>query len=635
MKSLTQIVMVLNGLHTIAAFSSIGRRVFSQKVSSISTKNAAFLSQATNLLTQTNPIAYTKDWSPSSHRTFGLSTSLGMGAEKTDKLTSWTFDEPCDIMGMNSMPTTTLSFSDESKLEDDTDLIILGVFAPPESDDKDDDSTSEKDEKDKTVEPMLVGRVKELDEDFSGAITELMMDNYEAFKNGAKAGSLTPTLRSIIPGSKTKRFTVLGLGEEGKDIDDGYFAKLGREIALRCDAEKKISKCTIVLPSGITLQDKSLFDVSTEFYSTLYSDNRYRNGDKVEKKVEDLLSVTIIADGGVEDLSAANDALASGKLMAEGVSLSKDIVNAPHNILNSESMANLARQIAADSDGTMTCKVLGKEECEARGMGAFLGVARGSETDPRFIHLTYTPKSGKASKKIGIVGKGLLFDTGGYNIKVAGMELMKFDCGGSAAVFGAAKAIGALAPDNIEAHFFVAACENMINEKAMVPSDILTASNGKTIEIINTDAEGRLTLADALVYADEEVGCDSIIELSTLTGACMVSLGLNICGVWTADDELAAELAQVSKVTGEKSWRMPLEEEYNDQLKSKIADISNCGTRYGGAITAALFLQNFVSEKVPFAHIDIAGPVWDDKLGATGFGAKMVTEWICMKGKKE
>lgn len=175
----------------------------------------------------------------------------------------------------------------------------------------------------------------------------------------------------------------------------------------------------------------------------------------------------------------------------------------------------------------------------------------------------------------------------------------------------------------------------MINEKAMVPSDILTASNGKTIEIINTDAEGRLTLADALVYADEEVGCDSIIELSTLTGACMVSLGLNICGVWTADDELAAELAQVSKVTGEKSWRMPLEEEYNDQLKSKIADISNCGTRYGGAITAALFLQNFVSEKVPFAHIDIAGPVWDDKLGATGFGAKMVTEWICMKGKKE
>ena len=175
----------------------------------------------------------------------------------------------------------------------------------------------------------------------------------------------------------------------------------------------------------------------------------------------------------------------------------------------------------------------------------------------------------------------------------------------------------------------------MINGRAVVPSDILTASNGKTIEVINTDAEGRLTLADALVYADKEVGCDSIIELSTLTGACMVSLGKSICGVWTSDDDLAEELAHASKVTGDKSWRMPLEKEYNEQLKSKIADIKNCGTRYGGAITAALFLQNFVSSKKPFAHIDIAGPVWDDKTGATGFGAKLVTEWVSKQGKEE
>lgn len=481
---------------------------------------------------------------------------------------------------------------------------------------------------------MIFGRVNELDEELSGGIKEIMMDNYEAFKNGAKLGSVTPTLRSINSGSKTKRIALLGLGEEGKDIDDGYFSKLGEAIASKCDDEKKISRCIVILPSSVTLQNKSLFDLSTEFYSFLYSDNRYRNGKKVEKKVEKLESVEIIAEGGVVDLGAANDSLASGKVMARGVSLSKDIVNAPHNVLNSESMANLATKIAADSCGTITCKILGKEECEARGMGAFLGVARGSETDPRFIHLIYTPKNGKASKKIGVVGKGLLFDTGGYNIKVAMMELMKFDCGGAAAVLGAAKAIGDLAPENVEAHFFVAACENMINEKAMVPSDILTASNGKTIEIINTDAEGRLTLADALVYADEEAGCDAIIELSTLTGACMVSLGQKICGVWTADNDLAEELAKASKVTGEKSWRMPLEEEYNDQLESKIADISNCGTRYGGAITAALFLQNFVNKKKPFAHIDIAGPVWDDKSGATGFGAKMVTEWICMKGRE-
>jgi len=173
----------------------------------------------------------------------------------------------------------------------------------------------------------------------------------------------------------------------------------------------------------------------------------------------------------------------------------------------------------------------------------------------------------------------------------------------------------------------------MINDRAMVPSDVLTASNGKTIEIGNTDAEGRLTLADALVYADKEVGCESIIEMSTLTGAIMVSLGKEVCGIFTEDDDLANDLADVSKVTGEKSWRMPMVKSYNKQLESKIADLNNCGSRYGGSITAALFLQNFVNKKKPFAHIDIAGPVWDDSTGATGFGAKMVSEWISKQGK--
>jgi len=413
MRSLTQIVvMVLYSSHTVAAFSSISRRAFSQKVrSNIFTKNVASLFRATSLTRQANPVVAT------AHRSFGLSTSLGMvSAEKTEQLTSWTFDEACDIMGTNSLPSTTLSVTDESKLEDDVDLVILGVFAPPD--------TSEKDEKENPIDPVLVGRVKEIDEELSGAIKDIMLDNYEAFKNGAKAGSVTPTLRSIIPGSKTKRYAILGLGEAGKTIDDGYFAKIGGEIASKCDAEKKISKCTVILPSSITLQDKSLFDLSTEFYSSLYSDNRYRNGDKIKKKAEGLESVAIVSEGGVGgDLSAANGALESGRTMARGVSLTKDIVNAPHNILNSESMANLARRIAAESGGTITCKILGKEECEARGMGAFLGVARGSETDPRFIHLTYTPKSGKASKKIGVVGKGLLFDTGGYNIKVISLIL--------------------------------------------------------------------------------------------------------------------------------------------------------------------------------------------------------------------
>jgi leucyl aminopeptidase len=236
-----------------------------------------------------------------------------------------------------------------------------------------------------------------------------------------------------------------------------------------------------------------------------------------------------------------------------------------------------------------------------------------------------------------VVGKGLLFDTGGYNIKTQMMELMKFDCGGAAAVLGAAKAIDSLAPKGIEVHFIIAACEvinhshnaddgktaltlsyflnknlqNMISAKAYVPSDVLTASNSKTIEVYNTDAEGRLTLADALVYADKTVGCEKIIELSTLTGACIAALGKQIAGVFTESDDLAQELDLISKATGEKTWRMPMEQEYSEQIESIIADLKNCGTKYGGAITAALFLQHFVDPQKPFAHIDIAGELID------------------------
>ena len=188
---------------------------------------------------------------------------------------------------------------------------------------------------------------------------------------------------------------MLGLGPAGEDLEDGFVAKLGKTLATKCEESKKIKSCSFVLPSSFPT-DAPLSDLSAEFYSTLYSDNRYRTGDKVIHKVEDLESVNVVFEGGVSDADAAKQAIAAGKSLATGVFLSKDIVNAPHNVLNSESLANVARQIAEESNGTITCKILGKEECEERGMGAYLGVARGSETDPQFIHLTYTPKSGKA-----------------------------------------------------------------------------------------------------------------------------------------------------------------------------------------------------------------------------------------------
>jgi leucyl aminopeptidase len=327
-------------------------------------------------------------------------------------------------------------------------------------------------------------------------------------------------------------------------------------------------------------------------------------------------------------------------VLARATYLSRDIVNAPHNVLNSVALADTAVRLAAKHHKSLSCKILSWKDCEAAGMGAFLGVARGSETPPQLIHLTYTgkrtSKQKKPPKKIGLIGKGLLMDTGGYSIKSTGMELMKFDCGGAAAVLGAAWAIAALQPADVEVHFVVAACENMINERAVVPGDVLTAANGKTIEVLNTDAEGRLTMADALVYVDKNLGCDEIVEMSTLTGACLVALGQSIAGLFTKNDNLAAAITEASELVQEPIWRMPLGESYyGEDIKSKIADIKNIGGKFGGAITAALFLHHFVNTDKPFVHLDMAGPVWNYKTGqATGYGARLLAEYICSSSRR-
>jgi len=261
-------------------------------------------------------------------------------------------------------------------------------------------------------------------------------------------------------------------------------------------------------------------------------------------------------------------------------------------------------------------------------------VAQGSDLAPKFIHLTYRP-AGTASRRLVLVGKGLTFDSGGYNLKTAGsqIEMMKYDMGGSAAVLGAARAIAELRPAGVEVHVIVAACENMISGGAIHPGAIVTASNGKTIEINNTDAEGRLTLADALVYAGR-LEPDAIVDLATLTGACVIALGEEIAGLWSSSDGLAEALLDASRAGGESLWRMPLRASYKEGLKSQFADMKNTGPRPGGSITAALFLQDFVPRDLPWAHLDIAGTVWSDKgrsadpAGATGFGVRTLVRWV-------
>jgi len=232
------------------------------------------------------------------------------------------------------------------------------------------------------------------------------------------------------------------------------------------------------------------------------------------------------------------------------------------------------------------------------------------------------------------------FDSGGYNLKDpvgSQIEMMKYDMGGSAAVLGAARAIAELKPDGVEVHVIVAACENMISGEAIHPGDILTASNGKTIEVNNTDAEGRLTLADALVYASG-LQPDAVVDLATLTGACVIALGNEIAGLWSPSDGLADALLEAGRLGGEQFWRMPLQASYKEGLKSPVADLKNTGPRAGGSITAALFLQDFIEAGPAWAHLDIAGTVWSDKgrgldpAGATGFGVRTLVEWVSQGG---
>lgn len=278
-------------------------------------------------------------------------------------------------------------------------------------------------------------------------------------------------------------------------------------------------------------------------------------------------------------------------------------------------LANEAKKLKG-----VTVKIHTLAEIKKMKMGSFLSVARGSMSyPPYFIEIHYKPKT-KAKKHIAIVGKGVTFDTGGYSLKPPkGMETMKCDMAGAAAVIGILKAVAKLQP-KIAVSGYIAATENLVDSYAQRPGDVCVAMNGKSIEVLNTDAEGRLTLADALLYAQKK-NPDIIIDMATLTGACMVALGNDISGLWSNDDKLADQLFAASQITDEPVWRMPLFEGYKSELKSPIADYKNIGTSpYGGAIQAALFLQNFIDEKQKWAHIDIAGPAFTS--GPQPYGAK-------------
>jgi len=329
-------------------------------------------------------------------------------------------------------------------------------------------------------------------------------------------------------------------------------------------------------------------------------------------------------------------AIGKGKVVAEATTLARDMVNEPANYMTPSQMAEAAKEIA--SKYNLELKVFDREDMETMGMGALLGVAKGSNQPPKLITLSYK-RDKRSEKTIGFLGKGITFDSGGISIKPSeGMGEMKDDMAGAAAVMTALGAIAQLKP-KINVTAIIPATENLPSGTALKPGDVLKAMNGKTIEVISTDAEGRLILADALSYA-RKLGLSPLIDLATLTGACRVALGTLYSGLFGNDQDLVDKVLKAAERTGERMWQMPMPEEYKEQNKSEIANVKNTGNRYGGAITAALFLAEFVDD-TPWVHIDIAGTASSNKesgytvKGATGVGVRTLVELALSEAKSQ
>ncbi|NBD33698.1 MAG: leucyl aminopeptidase [Cyanobacteria bacterium] len=461
----------------------------------------------------------------------------------------------------------------------------------------------------------VTGELGELDEKLAGTIKELIAET----EFDGKAGNNVVT--RVGGDAPIRKIMLVGLGEtEGFKLDSVRLAGSAIARLAKAQRSKNLAISLPIFDNNPALTAQAITEGMT---LALYEDRRFKS--EPEEHSLKLETVELL------ELGNQDAAITKAQQICDGVILAKELVAAPANSITSVTLANIVEELAAEHG--LEVEILEKEDCEKLGMGAYLGVAQASDIPPKFIHLTYKPE-GTPRRKVAIVGKGVTFDSGGLNLKTggSGIETMKMDMGGAGATFGAAKAIAQLKPD-VEVHFISAATENMISGHAMHPGDILTASNGKTIEVNNTDAEGRLTLADALVFA-EKLGVDAIVDLATLTGACVIALGNDIGGLWSTDDLLAEQLKTAADIAGEKIWQMPLEDKYFEGMKSEIADMKNVGPRPGGSITAALFLKQFIQE-TPWAHLDIAGTAWADQEsgvnnpGATGFPVRTLVNWVC------
>lgn len=473
-------------------------------------------------------------------------------------------------------------------LECNSDMIVIGIF----------------DEKTQKCPAF-----KELDCALDNSISTYILKT-EQFKPKFLSTYNLPTLGKI----KSSKILVVGLGEKEKLTAD-KLRQASMEIAKKLKSTKNISTVSISLPIDSAHNAQAITEglILGEYCFDKYKSEKTKTTNK-----------TILLH--CEKTKEIKNAIIKGEILANATNFARNLSNEPAQYATPTKLAEIAQGFS-----NIEVEVFDKNECKKRGMGAFLAVGQGSDQPPKFIHMSYTPTK-KVTKKIALIGKGITFDSGGYDIKPPSSMLnMKDDMSGAAAVLGIMSVIDKLAP-NIEVHAIIAACENMLNGNSYKPGDILTAKNGKTIEVDNTDAEGRLTLADALCFA-EELQVDEIIDIATLTGACLVALGHYASGIMGNNDELINELQNASEKAGEAFWKLPIWDAHMDSLKSDIADMKNTGSRYGGASVAGAFLKNFVSN-TKWAHLDIAGTAYLESpykgfiKGGTGIAVRTLLEFL-------
>jgi len=512
------------------------------------------------------------------------------------------------VATVNDTMKTTLSFSTPSELETES---LVGIVLDHAEKDPAEKNHSGAATKEKPQLKLATG-----DAAVQSASADLLA-------SGELTGKMFETNLLHKPaGLKARRLLLVSGGAANKFAS--YDLRRVAGAAVRTLKSRGIRSFAFIAPASIPAEEAVRAIVEGALVGNFDPD--YYRSDRKDQKID---ALTIVASGNT-DQGALEKAAHEAQIIGESQNFTRDLVNEPSNRMTPTILAERAKKMSQEVG--LKCEVYGADKIKELKMGAFWSVAQGSDEPPALIVMKYEPSNAPEKPVLGLVGKGITFDTGGISIKPAdGMEKMKYDMAGGATMIGAMRAIALLKP-RVKVIGIVCATENMPSGKAQKPGDVQIAMSGKSIEIINTDAEGRLVLADGLFYA-RQLGCTHLVDAATLTGAVVVALGYANVGVFANDDAIYERLHKANGEAGEKMWRLPLDDEYKDNIKSSIADIVNSGGRWGGAINAAMFLKEF-AEDTPWIHLDIAGTAWMEEQkpwiakGPSGIALRSLVEFV-------